>query len=338
MSNEPSNNPAAFEPSAQEQALNGQFKKILLLFGVIVAGLAGYGIIQHNARTAAEAAAEAFTSAKTVDDCDLVVKKHPGTPAAANALLLKATLHWEKNEKSSCVEALKAYLAGHKDHAFYKETLLTLATRLEAMGEKSEAKAAYERVISELAGSELAQLSQLRLGDMLWADGKEEEAKKAYEEAGTKYPGVTAFEGESKTRLEWIAANLPTKEVDAPPAPKPDPKAAPALPNIKLNSVEGGISPTIKLGDTPAMIQPQSQPPAGVPTSPTAPAPISAPPAATPPTPKAATPTLPPVKPAAAPTPMPEVPKSATSPAVQVPPAAPAPTPTPAPTAPAPKP
>ena len=332
MSNEPSNNPAAFEPSAQEQALNGQFKKILLLFGVIVAGLAAYGVIQHNARTAAEAAAEAFTGAKTVDDCDLVVKKHPGTPAAANALLLKATLHWEKNEKSSSVEALKAYLAGHKDHAFYKETLLTLATRLEAMGEKSEAKSAYERVISELAGSELAQLSQLRLGDMLWADGKEEEAKKAYEEASTKYPGVTAFEGESKTRLEWIAANLPTKEVDAPPAPKPDPKAAPALPNIKLNSVEGGISPTIKLGDAPAMLQP----PAGVPTSPTAPAPISAPPAATPPAPKAVTPILPPVKPAAAPTPMPEVPKSATSPAVQVP--ASAPPPTPAPAAPAPKP
>jgi predicted negative regulator of RcsB-dependent stress response len=338
VSNEPSNNPAAFEPSAQEQALNGQFKKILLLFGVIVAGLAAYGIIQHNARTAAEAAAEAFTGAKTVDDCDLVVKKHPGTPAAANALLLKATLHWEKNEKSSSVEALKAYLAGHKDHAFYKETLLTLATRLEAMGEKSEAKGAYERVISELAGSELAQLSQLRLGDMLWADGKEEEAKKAYEEAGTKYPGVTAFEGESKTRLEWIAANLPTKEVDPPPAPKPDPKAAPAspaLPNIKLNSVEGGISPTIKLGDAPAMLQP----PAGVPTSPTAPAPISAPPAATPPTPKPAVPALEPAKPASA-TPKLEVPKSATSPAVQVPATlpAPAPAPTPAPAAPAPKP
>ena len=104
MSNEPSNNPAAFEPSAQEQALNGQFKKILLLFGVIVAGLAAYGIIQHNARTAAEAAAEAFTGAKTVDDCDLVVKKHPGTPAAANALLLKATLHWEKNEKKMRID------------------------------------------------------------------------------------------------------------------------------------------------------------------------------------------------------------------------------------------
>ena len=337
MSNEPSNNPAAFEPSAQEQALNGQFKKILLLFGVIVAGLAAYGIIQHNARTAAEAAAEAFTGAKTVDDCDLVVKKHPGTPAAANALLLKATLHWEKNEKSSCVEALKAYLAGHKDHAFYKETLLTLATRLEAMGEKSEAKAAYERVISELAGSELAQLSQLRLGDMLWADGKEEEAKKAYEEAGTKYPGVTAFEGESKTRLEWIAANLPTKEVDAPPAPKPDPKASPALPNIKLNSVEGGISPTIKLGDTPAMLQPQ--PSAGVPTSPTAPAPISTPPAATPPAPKPAVPALEPAKPASA-APKLEVPKSATSPAVQVPATLPAPAPAqaPAPATPAPKP
>ena len=315
MSQEPSNNPAAFDPSSEEQALNSQFKKILMLFGVIVAGLAAYGLIKHNARVAAEEAAEAFTSAKTADDCDLVVKKHPGTPAAANALLLKATLHWEKNEKSSSIEALKAYLAQHKDHAFYKETLLTLATRLEAMGEKGEAKAAYERVIAELPGSELAQLSQIRLGDMLWADGKEEEAKKAYEEAGSKFPGVTAFEGDSKTRLDWIAANLPTKEVDPPPAPKPDPKAAPAMPNLKLNSVEGGLSPTIKIGDAPAMTQPA--PPAGAtPSIPPPPAPISAPPAAMP-------------KPATPPAPAPEVPKSATSPAVQVPaaPAAPAPAP-----------
>lgn len=314
MSQEPSNNPAAFDPSSEEQALNSQFKKILMLFGVIVAGLAAYGLIKHNARVAAEEAAEAFTSAKTADDCDLVVKKHPGTPAAANALLLKATLHWEKNEKSSSIEALKAYLAQHKDHAFYKETLLTLATRLEAMGEKGEAKAAYERVIAELPGSELAQLSQIRLGDMLWADGKEEEAKKAYEEAGSKFPGVTAFEGDSKTRLDWIAANLPTKEVDPPPAPKPDPKAAPAapaIPGLKLNSVEGGLSPTIKIGDAPAMTQPA--PPAGAtPSIPPPPAPISAPPVAMP---KHATP----------PVPAPEVPKSATSPAVQVPAAPPAP-------------
>lgn len=328
MSQEPSNNPAAFDASAEEQALNSQFKKIVMLFGVIVAGLAAYGLIQHNARIAAEEAAEAFTSAKTADDCDLVAKKHPGTPAAANALLLKATLHWDKNEKSSAVEALKAYLAQHKDHAFYKETLLALATRLEAMGEKSEAKAAYERVIAELPGSELAQLAQIRLGDMLWADGKEEDAKKAYEEAGSKFPGVVAFEGDSKTRLDWIAANLPTKEVDAPPAPKAEPTAAPLMPNLKLNSVEGGLSPTIKLGDAPAMQQPV--PPAGTPSLiPPPPAPISAPPA---PAPKPAAPAAP--VPAA---PKPEVPASATSPAVQVPAAPPVtapPAPAPAPEAP----
>lgn len=332
MSQEPSNNPAAFAPSAEEQALNSQFKKILMLFGVIVAGLAAYGFIQHNARIAAEEAAEAFTGAKTADDCDLVIKKHAGTPAAANALLLKSTLHWEKNEKTSAVEALKAYLAQHKDHAFYKETLLTLATRLEAMGEKSEAKAAYERVIAELPGSELAQLAQIRLGDMLWADGKEDEAKKAYEEASSKYPGITAFEPDGKTRLEWIVASLPTKEVDPPPAPKPDPNAAPAMPNIKLNSVEGGLSPTLKIGDAPAMLQP----PAGVPSAPTAPKPVTAPPSATPPAPPAP-PTLDAAKPATPPAPKPEVPKSATSPAVQVPPSpAPVTPPAPAPAAPAP--
>ncbi|MFM7604115.1 MAG: tetratricopeptide repeat protein [Prosthecobacter sp.] len=315
MSQEPSNNPAAFDPSAEDQALSSQVKKILMLFGGVIIGLCAYGLIQHKARVAADEAAEAFTGAKTADDCDLVVKKHPGTSAAANALLLKATLHWEKNEKSSSIEALKTYLAQHKSHAFYKETLLTLATRLEAMGEKGEAKAAYERVIAELPGSELAQLSQIRLGDMLWADGKEEEAKKAYEEAGSKFPGVTAFEGDSKTRLDWIAANLPTKEIDPPPAPKPDPKAAPAapaIPGLKLNSVDGSLSPTIKIGDAPAMLKPA--PAAGTKPS------IPAPPAPPPSIPKPAAPLAPA-------TPAPQAPKSATSPAVQLPTTPPAPVP-----------
>lgn len=347
MSNQPSNNPAALEPSQDEQALNSQFKKIMWLFVVIVAGLAGYGIISHNARLAAEAAAEAFTGAKTADDCDLVIKKHPGTPAAANALLLKASLHWEKNEKSSCIEALKEYLAKHKDHAFYNQTLLTLATRQEAMGDKGEAKASYEKVIAELPGSELAQLAQIRLGDMLWADGKEEDAKKAYEDAGTKFPGITAFEGESKKRLEWIAASLPTKEVDPPPAPKPDP-ATPAMPNLQLKSVEGGLSPTIKLGDggaasSPIMIQPaggSGAPPAAVPAAGAAPVPNPKPPVpvAAPAGPAPSAPAAPAVPAAPAPKPV-TPPASATSPAVQVP-ATPAPAPAPAakPDAPAPAP
>lgn len=336
MSQEPSNNPAVFDASAEEQALNSQFKKILMISGLIIAGLTAYGLIKHNARMAAEEAAEAFTSAKTADDCDLVAKKHPGTPAAANALLLKATLHWDKNEKTSAVEALKAYLAQHKEHAFYKETLLTLATRLEAMGEKSEAKAAYQRVITELPGSELAQLAQIRLGDLLWADGKEEEARKAYEEASSKFPGVTAFESDGKSRLEWIAANLPTKEVDPPPAPKSDPKAAPAvpgLPNLKLNSVEGGISPMIKLGDAPSMPQkPAAAPPTPAPAT-TTPAPPSNPPSTNiPAAPKPAIPASNLPK-ASEPDPKLDVPKSATSPAVQVPaspPAVPAAPPVPA--------
>ncbi|MBL9131450.1 MAG: hypothetical protein JNG86_09640, partial [Verrucomicrobiaceae bacterium] len=171
----------------------------------------------------------------------------------------------------------------------------------------------YEQIIASQPNTELAQLAQIRLGDLFWAEGKEDEAKKAYEEATKKFPGLTAFQNESENRLNWIAASLPTKEVDPPPAPKPDPKATPpaaglpGMPNINLKAAESGIGATIA--------------PPGAATKPL----MLTPGPATPPAP---------------PTPPPSLPKSATSPAVEVPatPAPAAPAPTPAPAAPAPTP
>ncbi|MBK8091643.1 MAG: tetratricopeptide repeat protein [Verrucomicrobiaceae bacterium] len=281
MSTEPSNNPAALDTPADEQALEKQFKKLLLAGLVIIAALVAWGLIRSNQQAAADAASEAFSSAKTAEDCDLVIKNHSGTVAAANALLLKADLHWEKNEKTSAVDALKKFISENATHPAYAQTVLALATKQEAMGDKADAKAGFERVLSEFAGTDLAQLAQIRLGDMLWADGKADEAKKAYEDATSKYPGVSTFEETSKTRLDWLAANLPTKEVDPPPAPK---STEPAKPEFKIPSVTGGGSlpglPEMKLSSDIA--PPGSPPPApksatSLPVEVPAPAPTPAP-------------------------------------------------------------
>lgn len=314
-----------------EKFMEDNARKILWLFIIVVVALCAYGVIRHQNTLKANEAAEEFTGAKTVDDCDVVISHHPGTNAAANALLLKADLLWDQNKKSSAVEALKEFVAKNANHPLAVYALLGLGSKLDAMGESKEAQAVFERITKEFASSEAAPLAQVRLGDLLWAQGKTDEAKKAYEDLSVKYPDLPEFQTISQNRLGWIAAALPTKEVDAPPAPKVEPKAAaapvvPGMPNIKLNAANSGIGATIAPPGAPV--------PVTIPAA-TAPAPAAMPPA---PAPAAGTPAPVATPPAPAPAPAPAPSSPATTPAPATPsaqPAAPAPaapsTPAPAP-------
>lgn len=305
-----------------EKFLEDNARKLVWLFIIAVVAIIAFGVIKHQNTLKANEAAEAFTGAKTVEDCDLVISRYPGSNAAANALLLKADLLWDQNKKSSAVEALREFTTKDASNPLAVFALLGLGSKLDAMGETKEAQAIFERITNEFASSEAAPLAQVRLGDLLWAQGKTEEAKKAYEELAVKFPDMPGFQTISQNRLGWIAASLPTKEVDAPPAPKVEPKpaaAVPGMPNIKLNAVNSGIGAT------------------------TAPVSVPAPAAATMPAPAATTPAAAPVPaPAAAPkaptspAPAPVAPAPAAIPAPAAAPAAPAsPAPAPAATTPA---
>lgn len=295
--------------TGMEKFLEDNFRKLVWLFAFLVIAIIAYGFIRHQSTLKANEAAEAFTSAKTIEDCDLVISRYAGTTAAANALLLKADLLWDQNKKTTAVEVLKEFTSKQTSHPLFVHTLLGLGTKLDAMGERKEAQAIFERIVNEFASNEAAPLAQVRLGDLLWADGKQDEAKKAYEDLAVKFPDMAEFQSVSQDRLGWIAASLPTKEVDPPPAPKVEPKPAaqlpsiPGMPKINLTPGAGGIGATIA---PPAMLTPTpaATTPAAVPTpapSPAVPAPQAAPapavPATTPapaaPAPSAATPASP---------------------------------------------
>ena len=311
-----------------EKFLEDNARKLVWFFIIAVVAIIAFGVIKHQNTLKANEAAEAFTGAKTVEDCDLVISRYPGSNAAANALLLKADLLWDQNKKSSAVEALKEFTTKDASNPMAVFALLGLGSKLDAMGETKEAQAIFERITNEFASSEAAPLAQVRLGDLLWAQGKTNEAKKAYEELAVKFPDMPGFQTISQNRLGWIAASLPTKEVDAPPAPKVEPKPAaaiPGMPNIKLNAANSGIGATIAPAPVPAS------------AAATMPAPAAASPA---PAPAATTPVTPPSPsapaPAAAPTTPASPPPAAPAPAAAVPaPAAPPSTPAPAAPAPA---
>lgn len=307
-----------------EKFLEDNFRKLIWLFVIVVVAIIAYGFIRHQGTLKANEAAEAFTSVKTVEDCDLVISRYAGTNAAANALLTKADLLWDQNKKTSAVDALKEFTTKHASHPLAVHALLGLGTKLDAMGDRKEAQAIFERITSEFAASEAAPLAQVRLGDLLWADGKADDAKKVYEDLAVKFPDLPEFQTISQERLGWIAAALPTKEVDPPPAPKVEPKPAaalpaiPGLPKINLKPAEGGIGATIAPPTAPAA--PAMLPPSAV-TTPAAPAPAPAPATAAPTTP-APVPATPPAAVTSPPaTPVPVAPAPA-APAPTTPPAA----------------
>jgi predicted negative regulator of RcsB-dependent stress response len=339
--------------SGVEKFLDDNARKLGWLFIIVVVAIIAFGLIKHQNTLKANEAAEAFTAAKTVEDCDLVISRYPGSNAAANALLLKADLLWDQNKKSTAIDALKEFTTKNASHPLAVFALLGLGTKLDAMGESKEAQAIFERILNEFSSSEAAPLAQVRLGDLLWAQGKTDEARKAYEDIAVKFPDLAEYQGISKNRLGWIAAALPTKEVDPPPAPKVEAKPAaatiPGMPNIKLNSVNSGIGATIAPSAVPAapvMVPPATTlVPVPVPaaTTPAVPAPAATTPAGPSPAPAAPKP-VPAPSPAPAPVatpPAPVAPAPPTAPAPATPPpaaAAPATPPaTPAPAAPAPE-
>ncbi|OYW78103.1 MAG: hypothetical protein B7Z37_01120 [Verrucomicrobia bacterium 12-59-8] len=309
--------------TGMEKFIEDNSRKLVWLFIIAVVALCAFALVHHQNTRKAEEAAEAFTGAKTVEDCDLVISRYPGTTAAANALLLKADLLWDQNKKSSAVDALKEFTTKDAGNPLAVFALLGLGSKLDAMGESKEAQAVFERITNEFATSEAAPLAQVRLGDLLWAQGKADEAKKAYDDLALKFPDMPEFQTISQNRLGWIAATLPTKEVDPPPAPKVEPKPAavvPGMPSLKLNAVNSGIGATIAPpgapASAPAMVttpapaagSPSPAPAPLVPSSPATPSP--APPAAAPaaPPPAAPAPVTPPATPAPA-APEPAAPK-----------------------------
>ncbi len=312
--------PAPAEPtpdlatSAYEDWLERNFKKLLLLVLLVILAVAAYFIVRYRTDALRMEAGAAFTSADSIEAHDAVISKFAGTPAAANSLLKKAELLWDKNQKDSSVEALRKFLAGHPKHPLLMQTKLALATRLEVMGEKDEARKLYEEITASATASEVTPLAEIRLADLLWSEGKLEEAKTLYAGLPSKYPGTNQpFFDQSQERLKWAGADLPTTEVD-PPAPPPAPEGAAEAPAPKP---PGTIElPPINLANPNAAGAPMSvtvSPEGGVTTAPVEIKPTVPPPAEMPAEPAPAAPQERPEAKAKAREPKPEAPAAAPS-------------------------
>ncbi|MCB1226046.1 MAG: tetratricopeptide repeat protein, partial [Verrucomicrobiales bacterium] len=346
-----------------ESWMEKNFKKVLIgsLLLIIVVCLAG--VIYLRTQASNHAAAEAFTQATSVADLDAVISEHSGAPGAALAEIEKARQLWEENKKDASIDALRAFTEQQSDHPLLASALVALGSRLDAIGESSKAEAAFTRVVNDFPESAVAPLAELRLADLLWKEGKVDDAKAIYESLPSKYPGTNQpFFDQSQSRLQWLSAGLPDKEVDGPPAPPPapglggtpptlTPGAIPlAPPQIQLGSgtPAATVTPSGAAVTAPISIKPMAKPDAEIPpvkintpaTGTPANAPKPAPKADTPPAPapkpqapaaKADAPAPKPAAPAKADAPKPTAPKADAPPAPATKPQATAPTTTPPP-------
>lgn len=318
-------NPAAPEipagpapASPVEQFLEANFKKIIIALAAVVLLLLVMGVSRHFSRQTELEAAQAFTAAKTVEDCDVVAQRYAGTQAAGNAVLLKAALLWDAGKKESSVAALQEFIKNQPEHLLLPTAKVALGSKQASLGDNDAARKTLESVVHDHPKTESAAIAQAELGDLLWADGKVDEARKVYMDLPRNYPGSPVVAAVDQ-RIKMIDAGLPSKEVDAPPPP-PKPAEAPktALPPIPGLST----TPTINVPSllppgapapppsAPAAPKPEEKAPATPPApappaaTPPAPAPTPAPPAAPAPEPKAED------KPAAPPADKPDAPKS----------------------------
>ena len=133
-----------------EKFIDDNSRKLVWLFIIVVVALCAFALIHHQNTLKGYEAAEAFTGAKTVEDCDLVISRYPGTAAAANALLLKADLLWEQNKKSSAVDALKEFTTKDASNPLAVFALLGLGSKLDAMGESKEAQAVLAHRLNQV--------------------------------------------------------------------------------------------------------------------------------------------------------------------------------------------
>ncbi|HSP45724.1 MAG TPA: tetratricopeptide repeat protein [Chthoniobacterales bacterium] len=190
---------------------------VLILALLAGAGYAGYKIYSDHR---ANLAASMLASSTTATDFQKVISEYPGTSAGGSAYLLLADS--QKNEKkfTEANTTLQAFLDKFPKHELAGTARLAIAGNLEALGNKDEALAAYQRLVAidpQGFTAPVALYSQIHL----FKDKKQiEEARRVCETIMTQY---------RESRLAADAAyQLRLLKVDSAPASSAPPTVAPA--------------------------------------------------------------------------------------------------------------
>jgi predicted negative regulator of RcsB-dependent stress response len=216
---------ATFEHQASsfERFLEENLKTLLIAGVVMFVGTIGYLIFNHFSESNASDEANAFTAAETVAEYREVVSSYPGTAAAGNAqIMIGKKLAEEDETKKDAIPELRTFVESYPEHPLRDQGLFQLATLLLENGEKKDAVAQMDKLISEFPSSHLTPYAKLTKGDFAYEDGNTDEARKIYTEVLTKHSGTEA--------AKLAEQRAEQSKIDPPEivAPRPEPLPADA--------------------------------------------------------------------------------------------------------------
>jgi tetratricopeptide (TPR) repeat protein len=155
---------------------------------------------------------------------------HPGTPAAAHALLLAGGTFFGEGKYAEAQSQFQRFSQEFPGHPFMSVALLGHASCLDAQGKVEEAERAYKDALVRFPNAYTSAQAKLGLARTYETQGKVNDALPLYEELSREEP-FSSFGNEASFRLEAIKANLP--------AATSEPPAATNAPAFKLSTPPG---------------------------------------------------------------------------------------------------
>jgi tetratricopeptide (TPR) repeat protein len=161
---------------------------ILLIGGVVLLGLVGFGIFEFQHAQKMAAGATALDAASSEDDYRQVMDKYAGTPAGGNAALLLAGKLREDKKYDEAITVLQTFLDKYPTHELAGGAELSIGETLEEEGKLDDAVAKYQEMAAKYPDSYAAPLAVIAQANILKSQGKVDDALRLYQNFVPQFP------------------------------------------------------------------------------------------------------------------------------------------------------
>src|ERR1043165_2992952 len=162
-------------------------REILIVIGVIVLALLGYGAYWLYTDRRDAAAAAALAKAHDAAGYQLVINRYANTNAGRAAYLLLADEQRKAGRYADDKATLQKFIEKHPKHDLVATARMAIAANLQSLGRNDEALATYQRVAADFPKSFEAPAALMAQVTMLKAKGQADGARRACETILTQY-------------------------------------------------------------------------------------------------------------------------------------------------------
>lgn len=238
------------EPSAFESFLDANQKKLVIVGFLIILILVGYIVYDGLKDMEVRGDSAMVSSAKTVPELEKVITELGEKTAGGSALMKKALVLWVEQQRQEAVATVEEFVSKYPEHPAIGSAYARLGSFQQQLGNLTEAKSAFQSAVD--AKSAASSYALISLGDLARDEGKDEEAKAFYQRVITEYE-ETHFGAKSlaNERLELVGVKQPTEKKPEPP--KPEAKTPPVtIPPKNPATPDSNKTPGNKPAEKPA--------------------------------------------------------------------------------------